>query len=266
MRMCPIASGSSGNSIYIGSGDNHILIDTGISKKRIDAGLNSIDVSGDDIDAIFITHEHSDHIQGLGVFVRKYPVPIYATKDTIEVIKTNSSLGHIPEELFRVVEPDKPVTIGDITVNPMAISHDAVSPVAYTFTDGRRNMAVATDMGTYNDYIVNRLKGMDALLLESNHDIRMLQVGPYPYSLKQRILSDSGHLSNERAGRLLCDILHDKLEAIYLGHLSKENNIPDLAFETVRLEINMGDNPYAADDFKIAVAKRDEPSQMIELY
>jgi len=264
MRMCPIASGSSGNSIYIGTQSTHVLVDAGISKKRIDEGLNGLGVSGDDVSAILISHEHSDHIQGLGVFSRKYNIPIYATKETIEQIQACKSLGFIDPMLFHEVRADMPFTIGDIEVNPMATSHDAANPVAYTFRSGKRGMAVATDMGCYSDYIVNRLKGLDALLIESNHDVRMLQVGPYPYQLKQRILSDHGHLSNENAGRLLCEILHDGMNSIYLGHLSKENNMPELAFETVRMEIDMGDCPYQSGDFDLTVAKRSEPSKLIE--
>lgn len=265
MRMCPIASGSSGNSIYIGSNNHHILVDAGIAKKRIEEGLNHVGLCGNDIDAILVTHEHSDHIQGLGVFTRKYPVPIYGTARTLNAIQKCSALGFIQPELFHVIDYDNSFMIGDIEVEAMHISHDAADPVAYNFFHERHKMAVATDMGTYDDYTVNKLKGLDALLLEANHDIRMLQVGPYPYQLKQRILSDSGHLSNERAGRLLCEIIHDGLDSIYLGHLSKENNMPELAYETVRIEIEMDECPYSAGDFRLMVAKRSEPSEIIEL-
>jgi phosphoribosyl 1,2-cyclic phosphodiesterase len=126
-------------------------------------------------------------------------------------------------------------------------------------------MAIATDMGEYTDYTVEHLKDMDAILIESNHDVRMLQVGPYPYPLKQRILSDKGHLSNETAGRLLSDILCDRMQTIILGHLSKENNLPELAYETVRLEIETGDQDYHADDFEMIVAKRSEPTKIVEI-
>lgn len=265
MRLCPIASGSSGNSIYVGTANTHILVDTGISKKRIEEGLNGLELAGHDIDAILITHEHSDHIQGLGVFTRKYPVPIYGTEKTLMAIQMSKGLGHISPELFHCIEADHEFMVGDIEVNPMKISHDAADPVAYTFKNGDCNMAVATDMGKYDDYIIRRLTGMDALLLESNHDIRMLQVGPYPYQLKQRILSDNGHLSNESCGRLLCQIVHDDLQHIFLGHLSHENNMPELAYETVRMEIEMGDCKYRAGDFDLKVAKRSEPSAVIEI-
>ena len=143
------------------------------------------------------------------------------------------------------------------------ISHDAADPVAYKIRQQEKNVAVMTDLGTYDDHIVEKLQNVDVLLLEANHDVRMLQAGAYPYPLKQRILGDKGHLSNERSGQLLGKVLHDHLKHIVLGHLSKENNYPELAYETVRLEVELGDNPYKGDDFPMFVAKRDEVSQKI---
>lgn len=233
-------------------------MDIGISGKRAEGGLHELELTGRDIDGILITHEHADHIQGLGVIARKYGMPIYATRGTIAAIQACSSLGNIDSSLFREVQEDKRFTIKDLTINPMRISHDAAQPVGYRIGYGNRRVAICTDLGTYNDYTVECLKGMDALLLEANHDVNMLQVGPYPYYLKQRILGDRGHLSNENSGRLLCRILHDNLKTVLLGHLSKENNLPELAFESVRMEIAMGDNEYKAGDFDIRVARRSE--------
>ena len=265
MRMCSIASGSSGNCIYIGTDATHLLVDVGISCKRTVEGLGQLGLTGKDIDGILITHEHSDHINGLGVICRKFGIPIYATKGTISAIKRVSSLGVIDDSLFRAVREDEKFILKDITVNPMKISHDATQPVAYRFQYGSKRMAVATDLGTYNEYTVESLRGMDALLLEANHDINMLQVGPYPYALKQRILGNKGHLSNELSGKLLSSLLHDDLKTVFLGHLSKENNLAELAYETVRLEISMADNPYKPDDFPIYVAGRSEVSQLVEI-
>ncbi len=265
MRLCSIASGSSGNCIYIGSEATHLLVDVGISGKRTEAGLNELELTGRDIDGILVTHEHSDHIQGLGVLARKYGIPIYATAGTIEEMKNCSSLGKLDDELFCEVKEDTKFTIKDLTINPMRISHDAAQPVGYRVSYGQKKVAICTDLGVYNDYTVECLKGMDALLLEANHDVNMLQVGPYPYHLKQRILGDRGHLSNENSGRLLCRILHDKLQTVLLGHLSKENNLPELAFESVRMEINMGDVPYKACDFDIRVARRSEVTPVVNL-
>ncbi|MBE5892455.1 MAG: MBL fold metallo-hydrolase [Lachnospiraceae bacterium] len=265
MRLCSIASGSSGNCIYVGSDATHLLVDVGISGKKTECGLNSLGLSGNDLDGILITHEHSDHISGLGVLARKYEIPIYATRGTITAIRRTKSLGNLDEDLFREIKEDSKFIIKDLTVNPMRISHDAAQPTAYRFSYGSQKVAVCTDLGVYNDYTVECLKGMDALLIEANHDVNMLQVGPYPYYLKQRILGDRGHLSNENSGRLLSRILHDRLQTIVLGHLSKENNLPELAYEAVRMEITMGDNPYNANDFRLMVADRSEVSPVIHI-
>lgn len=263
MRFCSIASGSSGNSIYVGSDAAHLLVDVGISGKRIEAGLAELDVSPRDVDGILITHEHSDHIQGLGVIARKYQIPIYATEGTLQQILSYNSLGKMDEELFHPIMADKAFSIKDLKIKPMKISHDAAQPVGYRISCGRKKMAICTDLGVYNKYTVDCLRGLNALLVEANHDVNMLQVGPYPYPLKQRILGDKGHLSNENCGRLLCEILHDDLQTIVLGHLSQENNMPELAYETVRMEINMSKVHYKAGDFDLRVAKRNEVSQPV---
>ena len=264
MRLCSIASGSSGNCIYVGSENTHLMIDAGISGKRIEEGLNEVGLKTGEMDGILITHEHSDHIGGLGVVARKHKLPIYATKGTITQIRKTKALGQIDEGLFREIRPDLEFSIGDLTVTPIAISHDAAEPVAYILRQGEKSVGVITDLGKYDRYILERLQGLSILLLEANHDIHMLQVGNYPYYLKQRILGDRGHLSNELSGQLLGQVLHDKFKTVMLGHLSKENNYEKLAYETVRLEVSMGDNPYKGDDFPIQVARRDTISQIIE--
>ena len=250
MRLCSIASGSSGNCIYVGSDKTHLLVDAGISGKKVEFGLNSLDLTTGDLDGILVTHEHSDHIKGLGVVARKCGVPIYATQGTIRAMENSGSLGKMPEGIFHEVTPDQDCPIGDLTIHPFRISHDAAEPVAYRIGQGDREVGIATDMGVYDEYIVKNLEGLDALLLEANHDVNMLQVGKYPYYLKRRILGDKGHLSNETAGQLLCRLLHDNMKQILLGHLSRENNYEALAYETVCAEVTMGDNPYKAKDFQ----------------
>ena len=264
MNLCSIASGSSGNCIYTGTDKTGILIDVGISAKRIEQGLASVDRNIKDIKGIFISHEHSDHIKGLGVLARKHHIPIYGTKGTIQAIKNCASLGEIDAELYREIRPDENITIEDLVIQPFRISHDAAEPVAYRMECGKKSAAIATDLGFYNQKIVDKLQNLDVLLLESNHDTHMVEVGGYPYHLKQRILSDRGHLSNESAGKLLCHLLHDDLKAVFLGHLSKENNYEELAYETVKVEITLGSEKYQPDDFLIEVAKRDSVSRMIE--
>lgn len=262
MNLCSIASGSSGNCIYVGSQNTNILVDVGISAKRIEQGLTSIGVLPTTIDGILITHEHSDHVSGLGVMARRYHIPIYATAETINAILRIKSIGRIAEELFQIIEPDISFSIKDIEVNPFAISHDASNPVCYTFTNEGHKMGVATDLGKYDNYIVSNLSGCEALLLEANHDIHMLQVGSYPYVLKRRILGDRGHLSNYNSGRLICELFHENLRHIILGHLSKENNYPDLAYETVKYEIEQS-NCSIMETCSVFVANRDEPSKLI---
>lgn len=262
MRLCSIASGSSGNCIYVGSDNTHLLVDVGISGKRVEQGLNSLELTGKDIDGILITHEHSDHIKGLGVIARKHQIPVYATEGTVEAL-SHMNLGKMPEGIFREIHEDEPFEINDLTVNPFTIPHDAAQPVGYRVECREHSVGIATDLGKYNEYIVGNLQNLDALLLEANHDIRMLQVGKYPYYLKQRILGDRGHLSNENAGRLLCRLLHDNMKGIFLGHLSRENNYEELAYETVCSEVTLGDNPYKSRDFRIQVAQRDCISEVI---
>lgn len=263
MRLCSIASGSSGNCILAGSDNSHILIDAGISGKRICEGLAQLGLKPEETEGIFITHEHMDHIQGLGVMARRHGLPIYATEGTLSAIRKNASLGQIDGGLLHVVRPDEPLCIGDLSVEPIRVSHDAADPVMYIVRHGGRSAAVVTDLGIYDRYLTEKLRGVHVLLLEANHDVRMLEMGAYPYPLKQRILSERGHLSNEASGRFLGELLHDGFEAVMLGHLSKENNYEKLAYETVRLEVTLGDNPYKGSDFPMYVAKRDAMSECI---
>lgn len=264
MRLCSIASGSSGNCIFAASDSTNIIIDAGISGKRVTGGLCDIGYDIRDMAGILVTHEHSDHISGLGVISRRYGLPIYTTKGTKEAILNCKSVGEIPAELFHEIQPDVEFSIGDITINPVSISHDAAEPTAFVMRQGKKSLGVMTDLGRYDGYIIEKLQNLDVLFLEANHDVHMLEVGNYPYYLKRRILGDRGHLSNELSGQLLGEVLHDSFKTVVLGHLSRENNYERLAYETVRLEIDMADNPYHAGDFPIHVAKRDEISDMIE--
>ena len=263
LELCSIASGSSGNCICVGSDDSHVLIDAGISGKKIENGLNAIDLKSQDMQGILVTHEHIDHIAGLGVMARRYGLPLYATPGTIDAIKNVKSVGKIEESLFHPITPMEEFSIGDLEITPIPISHDAAEPVAYRIKKDHHIFAVVTDLGTYDDATIQELQGLEVLLLEANHDIHMLETGAYPYSLKRRIMGDRGHLSNERSGQLLGELLHDKFGTVMLGHLSKENNYEELAYEAVRLEVTSGDNPYKADDFPMYVAKRDAVSPVL---
>ncbi len=261
MKLMSIASSSSGNCIYVASDNTAVLIDAGISKKKVLEGMSKRGLSMEDVKAVFVTHEHSDHIKGLGVLARTYKLPIYTTYMTAKAVMKSSAVGKIDESLFNIIEPDNEVVVGDITAHAFSMAHDAANPVSFYMTDGKSKVSVTTDIGHYDDYIVDNLKDSSIILLEANHDVKMLEVGPYTYSLKQRILSDYGHLSNENCGKLLCEVMSDKLKHILLGHLSQENNYPALAYETVAGILNEN-NAEILQKVSLTVATRDLPSQI----
>lgn len=265
MKLCSIASGSSGNCIYVGNETTNLIVDAGISGKRIENGLSELEVSAAQLDGILVTHEHLDHVKGLGVMTRRYGLPIYATRGTIEALMRTKDMAATPEQLLHEIRPDEPFKLKDVEVHPIHISHDAADPVAYRFSDDGRSVAVMTDLGMYDDYILKSLKGVSALLLEANHDVNMLQVGKYPYYLKQRILSERGHLSNDTAGRLTLDLLGqgDELRTVLLGHLSHENNYEELAYETVRSEIKLQGGKAVVEGLTLMVAPRERRSECV---
>ena len=263
MRFCNIASGSSGNCTYAGDDHTHLIIDAGISGKRIEAGLNELELTTPDMTGILITHEHTDHIGGLGVLARRYGIPIYATGGTIDAIRRMPRYKDIPDHLYHVVKADQAFSLGDFEILPLAVSHDAAEPVAYRLENNGKRASIATDLGTYDEHIVRCMRNSDILMLEANHDVHMLEVGPYPYPLKKRILGDKGHLSNDLCGRLLTELISDRLQQVFLGHLSKDNNLEELAYETVRLEVTMSDDNYRWGDFPVSIAKRNERTECI---
>ena len=264
MQLYSIASGSSGNCIYLGEEDGGILIDAGISRKRIVTGLERKGLSLDDIKAIFITHEHSDHISGLGPVLRKNPIPVYATADTVSAIWEKTNMNNISPDLFHSIRPEEEIEAGEMLVRPFSISHDAVDPVCYTVEKQGKRAAVATDMGCFDDTIIRVLGQCDSVLIEANHDINMLQVGPYPYSLKMRILGNKGHLSNTSCADLIKEILHKDLKHLVLGHLSRENNFPQLAYRTVLDELEKTET-WGTLDTRLMVASRDEPTELLKI-
>ncbi|MCH5268588.1 MAG: MBL fold metallo-hydrolase [Lachnospiraceae bacterium] len=264
MKVCSIASGSSGNCIYIGSKEHHILIDAGISRKRIVEGLRNIGVEPEQLDGIFVTHEHSDHIQGIPMMAKQFGTPIYATGGTLDCICAKDTDGVIRRDSLFQVYADKPVGVGDFHITPYRISHDAAEPVCYSVEAQGHKVSIATDLGVYDEYTVENLAGSEILLLEANHDVSMLEAGSYPYSLKYRILGEQGHLSNEDSGRLLCRLMGSHLRYVFLAHLSKENNYPALAYEAVKCQIweEMG---LKEVPFALEVAERDKPSALVSL-
>lgn len=232
VEFATIASGSSGNSIFVGTENTKILIDAGLSGKKIESGLKDLNLSGDNIDAIFVTHEHIDHVDGIGVLSRRYDIPVYATEGTWAQMP--SKVGKFKEKNQKLIYSDENCILNDLCIHPFDIPHDAAEPVGFTVSTDKIKIAVATDIGHVTRTILDNIKECDAILLESNHDVEMLKNGSYPYPLKQRVLGKHGHLSNDTAGKLLACIMSEKLKYAFLGHLSKENNTPMLAYETVK--------------------------------
>lgn len=225
IELISLISGSSGNASLITDGKTNLILDCGTSAKKLEEALKKIDIPPQNIDALLITHEHSDHVKGAGVAVRKYKLPLYATAPTHKAM----DIGKIDDDLRVNVTPEKEFSIGSLGITPFAIPHDAAMPVGYVFTSGNTKTAVATDIGRMNENILFHLYGCEKVLLESNHDIEMLRVGPYPYPLKRRILGDFGHLSNASAAEAALDLVKHGTKQLMLGHLSVHNNYPETA-------------------------------------
>lgn len=263
MKFASFASGSSGNCEYAGNGETNILIDAGISAKRITAGLESNGVSPEELDGILITHEHSDHIAGLYVFESKYNVPVYATQETLNEIERLDTKGRIDTSLFVPIKPDCAFECGSMNITPFSTSHDALDPVCYRINSGEFSIGMATDLGMYDDYILSQLDMCSLLFVEANYDVAMLQAGKYSFMLKKRILGEYGHLSNDMCARMILQLLGRNVKHVFLAHLSKENNYPLLAYQTVKCELmkEYGD----ISKFNIQTAERSSISCAVTL-
>jgi phosphoribosyl 1,2-cyclic phosphodiesterase len=234
-KACQLFSGSKGNSIFISNGNAKILIDAGVSAKRMDEALHNIGEDGDDISAIFITHEHSDHIKGVRVFATRHNIPIFAHQNVIDQMIMS---GDITNKMTANSITDNMELCG-IEINPFTLSHDSSACVGYRFNlAGNRSISVCTDTGYVTDSARNTLLGTDMIFLESNHEITMLENGPYPYPLKQRILSDHGHLSNATCSQFANELVKNGTTRICLSHLSDENNHPEIARQTTLAVLN----------------------------
>ncbi len=246
-----LISGSSGNATLITQNNTLILLDCGASGKKISQAIESLGFSCADLSAILLTHEHIDHTQGAGILSRRYDLPIYATKETFEGIK----LGPIREENINFITPDVPFEIGEILAHPFSISHDAKNPVGYSFDLDIGKFSSLTDTGVITEDIYSSIRDSKFLILESNHDTEMLKFGNYPYPLKQRILSRTGHLSNMTASKLAVKMMENGTECIMLGHLSNENNTPEIAYKTTENAIFEAGG-MVDKDIKLSVANR----------
>lgn len=229
---CSLASGSSGNCHLVGSERTKILVDAGVSGKYAQASLDYIGVDPHKLSGILLTHEHTDHILGLGVLMRKFNLPLYVTALTYEAIK--DKIGKINTDNVHILENPDHFEVGDLEIKSVSIQHDAVDPRCYVLNYQKSSIGIATDLGKVTDQVLTAFQDCNLLMLESNHDEEMVKSGSYPYYLKRRILGDYGHLSNHSAGELATELItHGKVKNIILGHLSKENNFPELAYETV---------------------------------
>ena len=256
-KYCSLYSGSSGNSFFVQSTNTNLLIDAGVSCKKIVSALANLGIDINTIDAVLITHEHTDHTKGLVTLSNKYNIPIYANKKTWEALDNISCkiLKH-NIKFFNVLENFE---IGDFTIFPFSIPHDAVAPCGFNIYYNNQKISVATDIGHMSLELLNHLKNSVSIFLESNYDPEILRYSPYPYQLKERISGNNGHLSNETAGKTLANLYNYGLKNAILIHLSKENNFPELAYRTIYNEI------LNCKDLKLDIAPRDNPSKMFEV-
>lgn len=227
MRVAVLASGSSGNALLVVSAKTSVLIDAGISGRRLASALDSTGLHRTRIDAVLVTHEHGDHVAGLGPIARRYGLPVFATAGTHAGIS-----GLLRRCEAHEIEAERAFDVGDLSIRPFGVSHDCAEPVGFTLTDGGSTVAVATDLGVVDHAVRRHLAAADCVVLESNHDERMLLDGSYPWHLKRRIMSEIGHLSNVAAARELETIAAGQLSTVVLAHVSRENNLPELAVET----------------------------------
>ena len=257
LRFAPLFSGSSGNAIYVGCDGAHILVDAGVSGTRVAKALESVGVSPKELSGILVTHEHSDHISGVGVLSRKYDVPVYATEGTWAAME--GKIGAVAAKNICLIEPEINFFLGPIEIMAFSTPHDAADSVGYAFELEQSRFALATDIGCVRDSWLRHVLGADAVLLEANYDPDMLKAGPYPYDLKKRILSRRGHLSNDDAGETAAQLINAGARQVVLGHLSKENNFPDLALKSVDAVL-MSEGIEIGRDADVRVALRDEPT------
>lgn len=227
IRFSILASGSSGNATLVETGDQKILVDCGLSGKKIEGLFEQVGRKMSDLDAILVTHEHVDHIKGLGVIARKYKLPVFANQKTWQAM--DSMIGEVNSDQKFHFDMETVKSFGSLQVESFGVSHDAIEPMFYIFHSGDKKFVMITDTGYVSDRMKGHIKGADAYLFESNHDIEMLRMGRYPWNVKRRILGDEGHVSNEDAGIAISEVITDKTKRIYLGHLSKDNNMKDLA-------------------------------------
>ena len=250
-----------GNCLYVESDNTKLLIDAGVSLKKIEKGLDTIDVSPSSIDGILVTHEHSDHIQSLGNLSKKFNLPVFANSETFDAMPKQTD--KISTENINKFKIKQKFSINDIEITPFAIPHDAANPCGFNISCNDDKISISTDIGHMTNEILKQLEGSKFVLLESNYDTEVLKLSKYPFSLKQRIAGPNGHLSNEIASKVINYLLHDNLKSAMLGHLSKESNFPELAYQTVVNELINSNSDVSK--LSLSVASRNEPSKLIHI-
>lgn len=262
MQFSVLASGSSGNSMYIETESDSFLVDAGLSGKKMHELMGKIDKDPSRLSGIFVTHEHSDHIKGLGILARKYNIPIYANANTWKAM--DGMIGQIPTDLKFEFGMETVKTFGSLDVESFGVSHDAAEPMFYVFHQEGKKLVTITDTGYVSDRMKGIIKNADMYLFESNHDVSMLRMGRYPWSVKRRILSDVGHVCNEDAAIAMSEVAGDRTKRIYLGHLSKDNNMKDLARMSVSQTLESR-GIRAGEQFNLFDTDPNEPTELIHV-
>lgn len=253
-----LASGSSANAAILKNNDTTILIDCGLSGKKLTTALENIGISPKEIDALLITHEHSDHTAGAGIISRRFDIPVYATKETFELL----NVGPLSDKNINIINNTSSFEIGSIEVHTFPISHDAANPVCYSLISDNKKYSIATDTGIMTKEIFDSISGSDYIMLESNHDVDMLMYGVYPFELKKRISGKFGHMSNDLAASVAVKLLENNTKNIMLSHLSEKNNNPHIAYKTVENALIKA-GAIIGKDINLQVAKRYEVTDFI---
>ncbi len=256
-KYCSLYSGSSGNSFFVQTDNTNLIIDAGVTLKKIVAALEKLNINGEDIDAILVTHDHIDHTRSIATLSNKYNIPVYANKKTWEAIENIAcKIPNNNKKIFNIAET---FSIGDIKILPFHTPHDAADPCGFNLYNSNKKISIVTDIGYVSEELLNHLKKSSCILLESNYDPEILKCSSYPYLLKRRISSDMGHLSNISAAKTLASLYDFGLQKALLVHLSKENNFPELAYETIKNET------LNCTNLSIDIAPRDRPTKLFEV-
>lgn len=260
-NFCSLYSGSSGNSLFIETQNTKLLIDAGVSSKKIENALNDINIDPSTLDGILVTHEHIDHVQGLGTLSKKFDLPVFVNQETLDAMPKQKD--KISEKNVKTFKISDKFEIGDLEIKPFSIPHDAANPCGFNIWKDNKKISIATDIGHMTNPILKSLEESLFIMLEANYDPEVLRCSPYPFTLKSRIAGPTGHLPNEMAGKTISHLLKSGLKNAMLGHLSKQSNFPELAYKTVVDELIS--NNYNEDCISLSVASRDNHSKIITI-